>query len=121
MTDEERKEVAGILSEVRELLSDKSRWTKGSYARDKDGQPVGVRSRKAVCWCLEGAIRKVLERYKNNDHYAAYFTLTCKAFMDATGTPDVHIADWNDRHIRTWRFTLTTLDDAIRRIKETRQ
>lgn len=43
---------------VKELLSDKSKWTKNTYAKDKSNQPVPPRSRNAVCWCLIGAILK---------------------------------------------------------------
>ena len=46
---------------VRELLSDKSKWTQGTFARDKDGFEVNSRSRYAVCWCLMGAVNKCYE------------------------------------------------------------
>lgn len=43
---------------IKELLSDESKWTKGWVARDSDKTPVNALSEKAVCWCLEGAVRK---------------------------------------------------------------
>lgn len=43
---------------LRELLTDESKWTQKAYARDKDGKPTGALSPTAVCWCLDGAIRK---------------------------------------------------------------
>ncbi len=48
-----------ILTEAQELIRDPARWTQGAYARDAAGNPVGVRSDRAVCWCSAGAIKKV--------------------------------------------------------------
>lgn len=31
-------------------------WTTGAVARDASGQPAPYRSRRAVCWCLNGAM-----------------------------------------------------------------
>ncbi len=41
---------------VSELLTDASRWTQGAYGRDRNGDPVLLRSKAAVCWCLAGAV-----------------------------------------------------------------
>lgn len=46
-----------LLTRVRERLSDPSRWTQRSYARDADGHPVSTHSARATCWCLHGAIK----------------------------------------------------------------
>lgn len=43
---------------VHELLADPSRWTKGSYACDKNGKDTFFDSEKAVCFCLAGAVNK---------------------------------------------------------------
>jgi len=43
---------------IQDLLTDESKWTTGSYARDAKGKSVMEESLVAVCWCLVGAIRK---------------------------------------------------------------
>lgn len=45
-----------ILRLVRERLSDPKRWTKNTYAKDKDGEHVYSCSERACRWCLSGAI-----------------------------------------------------------------
>lgn len=45
------------LQAARELLSDESRWTKRSYARDVNGHPCSAKSPDACKWCLLGAIQ----------------------------------------------------------------
>lgn len=41
---------------VKELLSSKSKWTKGATARDSQGSGCYCNSLSACCWCLSGAI-----------------------------------------------------------------
>lgn len=43
------------LRNVRELLSDPRRWTRGSVARTADDAETHPRSPNAVAWCLIGA------------------------------------------------------------------
>lgn len=50
--------VRDILSAALTLLSDKSRWTQGVYARDNKNQSCYLANERACCWCLEGAIWK---------------------------------------------------------------
>lgn len=45
-----------ILDCAIELLRDPSHWTKGSFARNAEGENVGVRHPEAVTWCMLGAI-----------------------------------------------------------------
>ena len=42
-----------------ELLDSPEKWTTGELARDKDGNKCDPLSPEAVCWCIEGAYRKV--------------------------------------------------------------
>ena len=41
---------------VKDLLTDESKWTKGAYSRDAEGETTDLLDRGAVCWCLRGAI-----------------------------------------------------------------
>jgi len=43
---------------VKELLSDKSKWTQGVYARNKDGESVLSCDPQATCYCLSGALAR---------------------------------------------------------------
>ena len=47
---------------IQELFSDASKWCKVYYAKDKEGRGTGPNVVDAVCWCLEGAIRKCYVR-----------------------------------------------------------
>lgn len=41
---------------IKELLSDRNKWTQGHAAKDKNGQAcVGAADPRAVCWCVLGA------------------------------------------------------------------
>lgn len=52
--------VAEALEQVDKLLSKPERYTSGAFARDKDGNIVPPESDEASCWCVAGAVRKVL-------------------------------------------------------------
>lgn len=48
-----------VLRGARELLSDPSRWARGTFAKDAFGTKVGVSSSSAVSFCAAGALAKV--------------------------------------------------------------
>lgn len=52
-----------ILKAAKQLISTPERWTKGFYARDKEGNTVRVSYPEAVCWCAEGALFAVTSDY----------------------------------------------------------
>ena len=39
---------------ISELLTDESKWTQGTYARDSTGVSCGVS--EGICWCIMGAM-----------------------------------------------------------------
>ena len=55
-----KKIVADVLEAVRALFCGERAWTKATFARDKDGNSAWVHSEEACCWCLTGAIYRVL-------------------------------------------------------------
>ena len=59
------------IQKVKDLLSDKYRWTKDASARTKGGVLVCPTDKNAVKWCLYGAIEKVThsEDVLNNNFY----------------------------------------------------
>lgn len=96
------KSVAQILREARELISDPKRWTQGKNARDVNDQfadPIGP---AAVCWCAEGAIRRVVAE----DWYRLHSLL---ATLNAEVNDAIH--RFNDSHTHT--EVLAAFDRAI--------
>ena len=45
-----------VLIGARWLISDPARWTKRSYARDRNDQPCDLKGTEACSWCAVGAI-----------------------------------------------------------------
>ena len=45
-----------VLRDVRDLLSEPARWTRGEYARDSAGHETDPSDKLAVSWCGQGAI-----------------------------------------------------------------
>jgi hypothetical protein len=52
------KTVSEILSAAADLIEPEGAWTKGQFARDKEGFYSAASGRKAVCWCALGAIKR---------------------------------------------------------------
>jgi len=50
--------VVNVLKRSRELLSDRSKWTRDRFARDGEGRPVSPTHESAVCFCALGAVVK---------------------------------------------------------------
>ena len=85
------------LKAVYKLLRAKSRWTKGTFARNRSGGHVGSDSPEAVCWCLSGAINKI-----GSDAVRRAIDLRL---------PDQTIAEFNDSH--THKQVLKLIKDTI--------
>ena len=51
-----------------ELLSDPSKWTRGTYARNASGQRCPPKSAEAVCFCAVGAIDRVYSAHSNAEN-----------------------------------------------------
>ena len=60
------------LLDVRELLSDKRRWTKYSSASDENGEMVSILDSRACKYCLSGAVELVLHRRHNYSPRSCY-------------------------------------------------
>jgi hypothetical protein len=46
------------LREARDLIAVPGQWTKGAFARDREGVNVSALSPNARAWCIEGALCK---------------------------------------------------------------
>lgn len=69
--------------------NDPSRWTKGVWARDKDGDVTTPRDTEAVCWCIEATY--VLASLTDNERQAV-----SGAFIKLTGQRPMEINDLSD-------------------------
>jgi hypothetical protein len=78
---------------IKELLSEETKWTTGAFARSKDGSLVGPCSPKAVCWCLAGAAKKC---YGSEAHADILQKIYEAAVNRSAGARS--IASWNDTH-----------------------
>jgi hypothetical protein len=50
------KTILDVINAVDEKFSSEDKWTKGSYAKDANGNKVGELHPNATCWCLDGCI-----------------------------------------------------------------
>ena len=81
---------------VYELLSDASKWTQGTFARDKDGNDADWSSPSATCWCLKGEVNNC---YRDSSEYAIHD----KIRTDIGGSAwSISIPEWNDDPNRTY-------------------
>jgi hypothetical protein len=84
---------------------DKTRWTQGLYAKDKEGHDVSPLSRKAVCWCLLGALEKV-----SSDTDTMYDLQN--AFQEVRSTNVLNYNDTPKRRFTDIVKTLTLIADS---------
>ncbi len=54
-----KTEAIATLTLARDLLAKPHAWTKGTYARDKQGYPVAEYEVSAASWCMIGAVKVV--------------------------------------------------------------
>ncbi len=111
------------LKGARELLSDPARWTKGAWARGPGDEP-GFGSRETIhspianCWCLRGALRKVVGvsevgRVTGGEQAVALaYKLTFATTLELEFDPH-RFSAWNDREETTHEEVLALLDRAI--------
>ncbi len=94
-----------ILVAARALIERPERWTQGAYRRDAEGDKCD--EDHAVCWCVEGAMLHVSNRYSYEYHNAH------RLLVVATGTSLTGAEHWNDWPSRTHQQVLATFDRAI--------
>ena len=76
-----------------EILSDASKWTKGTLARDNKGQVCWIDSEAACQWCLMGAVRVAYPNSIANE--------SALDRIQAKISPP--ISDWNDDPATTFQ------------------
>lgn len=86
----------------------KKGWTKHVSARDKQGNHIHARSKKAVRWCAVGSVWTATS--------APYSTPAFKFLKEAivaSGSRARTVASWNDAKFRTKKQVLVLFNKAI--------
>ena len=65
-----------LLERAQEILSDPDRWTTGSFARDKDDNPVDITDAGAVKFCLHGSLDKAFDEVCQKHEFTDYHRLS---------------------------------------------
>jgi hypothetical protein len=115
MTKEEQIEgAATLLKAVDAFLSDKSKWTKGDFARDKVGRRVGMFDDEAASFCLMGAMNKVFVGGPEA------FQTACRILEQKINekTNEIDIPSWNDAYVRTFEDVKELLKETIETLEK---
>ena len=93
-------------------------WTQGIYARNKEGQPVGVLNKEACQWCLRGALKRASEF----DPAQVTSFRSLKIYMRvlqilSNSTAPQSLASWNDEDSRTKEGVISLLENTKGRVK----
>lgn len=108
-----------ILIETRNLLSDPSKWTRRTLARDKNLKNVSPYSDHATCFCMYGALQRVsfIGGLVRTDTGLAYDEARSHlGNVVAATTPYPKIDYFNDHPNTTHEDVLKILDKAIETI-----
>lgn len=116
-TKAEKLKVLDELRELRKLLEDPRRWTKGTFARNIEGFEVSASNPDAVCWCLEGAIAKIVgDEIAASDEGSIFYTPLFNVIAACLSTAEIEgsgIAGFNDAEDTTHQDVLNLLDGAL--------
>lgn len=101
---------AVVLRNARELISDPTRWTKGAFARDREGTAVPVSLQSAQSFCAMGACMKAL-RERGQERFMPGLLLDKAAILLSGGQSLTY--NYNDHETRTHDEVLWLFDLAI--------
>ena len=91
------------LKAARERISTPDRWTKGAFARSRDGNEVHFTSSSASCWCAMGAL--------GIEAPSCYAPSLSKSIPKDSGA--FTLAQYNDRPATTHEDIMALFDRAI--------
>lgn len=82
---------------IRELFSDPSKWTSGTYARDANGMPLySDAKRYATSWCLVGAVERCYPPDVPEGQLNKYDVLNLLWHEINAGGTNIGVATFND-------------------------
>lgn len=118
--------VADVLDRAADLIEPEGAWTQGESARDAKGAPLPKGSEPgAVCWCVLGAIGKVVGHPANILFGKAQKALgsvlpdDITPMYDADGDELPVEASWNDSPFRTQAEVVAKLREAASLARDT--
>jgi hypothetical protein len=103
------------LTKARSLLSDPEHWTRGFYAKTKDGMHTMPDDASAFCFCLRGAVHHVLGVDITSIRAIRVCCLIEEAFVGHPISEDSEFSfvEWQDRPRRKHSEVIRLLDKAI--------
>lgn len=98
------------LIKIKETINTPNKWCKGFYATNKNGKPVLVNDDTALCFCISGAMDKVIFYYpdKIKIHNKLFFTLNL----------NMNLTIFNDSSETTHQDVMDLIDKAIQSCKD---
>jgi hypothetical protein len=105
-----------ILEGVKALLLDPTKWTQaGHMALKEDGEWVDPTSPEATCWCLYGALIKIMMAViPDRKEYEAIASVVVETLYDVIGSSAVL---WNDNPSTKHEDVLYILDKSIEHLR----
>jgi hypothetical protein len=102
-----------VLIATKALLHSPAQWTQEAFARNKNGEVISANSPDATCWCLLGAMDKVLRDNNARPAVAEAERIVRNVIRERTG--NYWIDGFNDSEFTTHADVLALLDKAIER------
>ena len=110
MSEPKKLKTITYLRKMRTLLSDPEHWTKGVYARNKDGKHVYAVSEEAQSFCMVGAMRVVTQEV---DDAIVQVRRTLNPFIPPSPSGDNDIVFFNDNPATTHDDVMKVINTAI--------
>lgn len=88
-----------------DLLGKRGSWIRGELALDSDGEVCDPAAPEAVCWCVEGAIQRIV------GHDWSVRNAALRRLSETVGEEDLGAYLWNDR----WNTTRAKVIAALRK------
>ena len=103
-----------LYKEARQILSDPTHWTIGSFARSKTGRDVSPLDPEAVSFCLLGVLAKVngLNRKYNDTH-------DLSSYIRSHLPEGANLVCFNDDPLTKHEDVLDLLDRTIAKLEAT--
>ena|SRR5581483_1468027 len=108
--------VARVIAAV--LREHPEQWTRRVFARDAQGRKVDYRSSAAVCWCLHGFIRHVLQLPADGletptEILSAFEQAAVGKSYDPRTSEEVAFVAWQDAEERTVADIIAVCDLVV--------
>lgn len=109
-----------FLKTARDLIADPERWTKGAYARHRDGELCAIEDKGACQWCAIGALFWATDVADTDEADEEIEDISTERFAmgmlyDATCALGARggVAEFNDAPERTHEEVMALYDKAI--------